>query len=756
MGRWCGSAALVVLAVAAFTQAAVGQRPERPLRELRVTPFGVVLDFHRDGAWRVRARRVVGQRAALRAARDFAGLNAAVSGVPAGVLAAVVGTMHVPAILFRYQDIGFGASRDTSEYSAVLFAAAPTAGRPYTIRTFYEQLSSNLVSVQGNVLGWYSLPGDEAQFTGTPGTCSGNPFGTNNCNGIFSGTAFTALNNGLRQLLAVADLQVDFGLFDSDGPDDIPNSGDDDGIVDMVLFVHSEQDGACGGATNNHVWAHKSSSLSGAFSNDLSANGGFIAFRDYIIQSGVGGSSGCDSTQVMPIGTTAHETGHAFGLPDLYDVSGDTEGIGRWGLMGSGNWSTQPSPARMVAWSLDRLGWITVAPLDADGSYTFGPAGVADTAFFIYMQGNNPRGEYFLVENRQPVQSDSAVIRRACDVSGLAFPGNCGGGLAIWHIDSTKIASGGGVNVGPIHGVAMVQADGLNQLRATSGGNRGDGGDLYPGATGNTALSLTSNPASAKNADGSFAGVVIDSIAQVVPNGEMSFRLSFGLPLTVTASGPGTVLTDAGDTAIGTSVKAVGDTVVLIAVPDVGAILDRWAGDESGNDDTLAVAMTRSVTITAVFAATLVTDTTPPPPAVMGAPYSHTFSATGGIGSVFWTVATGQLPEGLGLASGGTLSGIPAVTGQFAVTARATSGSQVADLAVSLEVTAPALSRESVLGQLLGTGAELSTDQLTYLDLLGNRNGGYDVGDFLAWVEVSGATVDTDTMGRIISGRAGR
>jgi len=36
-------------------------------------------------------------------------------------------------------------------------------------------------------------------------------------------------------------------------------------------------------------------------------------------------------------------------------------------------------------------------------------------------------------------------------------------------------------------------------------------------------------------------------------------------------------------------------------------------------------------------------------------------------------------------------------------------------------------------------GAPLTADEVRYLDFLGNNNGGFDVGDFLAWVKLTGA-----------------
>ncbi len=48
------------------------------------------------------------------------------------------------------------------------------------------------------------------------------------------------------------------------------------------------------------------------------------------------------------------------------------------------------------------------------------------------------------------------------------------------------------------------------------------------------------------------------------------------------------------------------------------------------------------------------------------------------------------------------------------------------------------LQTADILDHLFGVGTPLSADELTYLDLLGNRNSGVDVGDYLAWVD-SGA-----------------
>src|SRR5262249_30897212 len=51
----------------------------------------------------------------------------------------------------------------------------------------------------------------------------------------------------IRHTLQAADASVDFRPYDNDGPDGVPNSGDDDGVVDLGMFVHPNQGGECGG-----------------------------------------------------------------------------------------------------------------------------------------------------------------------------------------------------------------------------------------------------------------------------------------------------------------------------------------------------------------------------------------------------------------------------------------------------------------------------------------------------------------------------
>jgi hypothetical protein len=85
------------------------------------------------------------------------------------------------------------------------------------------------------------------------------------------------------------------------------------------------------------------------------------------------------------------------------------------------------------------------------------------------------------------------------------------------------------------------------------------------------------------------------------------------------------------------------------------------------------------------------------------------------------------------------VSGFPRQTGDFTYTATVTSGAQSNAKTFTLSVTAPALATADVTTHLLGPATPLNADQIRYLDFLGNNNGIFDIGDFLAWVKLTGA-----------------
>jgi hypothetical protein len=174
-----------------------------------------------------------------------------------------------------------------------------------------------------------------------------------------------------------------------------------------------------------------------------------------------------------------HELGHLMlDLPDLYDTSGGSKGIGDWGLMGGGSWNKTgsylgDSPSHFSAWSKTSTGFTT--PLDVDTEQmgvALPSANSTPSAPRIWVDPYRAH-EYFVLENRQQGGYDAGL------------PGN---GLLIWHVDQRQRG-----NSDETHKlVDLEEADGLDELDAST--SSGDQGDPWPGNTDHTNFDDASTP----------------------------------------------------------------------------------------------------------------------------------------------------------------------------------------------------------------------------------------------------------------------
>ncbi|MDH3216794.1 MAG: M6 family metalloprotease domain-containing protein, partial [Candidatus Krumholzibacteria bacterium] len=307
--------------------------------------------FQFEKAWIQKSERAKQARKRVISQAGPRGVNWASLAADLGEQTFVSGTISVPVLTAKFSNSPGGASNPypVSDLQARLFDPAPAL----SVTTMYDEMSYGAVTMTGTVYDWVNLPDRDTYYEGP-----------NGCNGL-CGTAKTG--EFLLLILQARDATIDFGIYDNDGPDGTPNSGDDDGLVDFVAFVHPEIGGECG---NRNLWSHRW--VVGAWpefgaaanfgppwaTNDVSANGGFIKIWDYTLQPAEGAGAGGCAAGMIEIGVFAHEFGHAFGLPDLYDTDGGGEGIGHHGLMGSGNWQLPPNPAHMSAWTKAELGWV--------------------------------------------------------------------------------------------------------------------------------------------------------------------------------------------------------------------------------------------------------------------------------------------------------------------------------------------------------------------------------------------------------------
>jgi len=752
--------------------------------------------FSPDNGWIRRGRRIAAERNQRRGGRPEGVFLTQTAHDESGVM---VGDVYMPVFLILFSntdsaEIATNVPRESLQTRLYGLDTAP----PYSVNTYYREVSNDLVNVYGTVYDWAFVPGTDTLYEGTNNGLSG-----------------TQMGMMMRDAAAVLDDSVDFGQYDNDGPDGIPNSGDDDGYVDAVVMIHPKVDGSCmavNSEAETSIWAHRF--FAGPFStDDMSASTGeAVKLRDYIVQGGQGGNAGCTSDEPQAMGVVAHETGHLFGLADLYDTIGDGAGIGRWGLMGSGSQRTSYRPTHLNAFSKAQLGWVTEVRVDRDTTLEISPVVTSDTTYVLPIPYTN---EYFLLENRQHIGSDSMLYET---------------GLLIWHVDSAFARSrGNNVNGFQPYAVALEQADGRDDL--VEGRNRGDAGDPFPGSSNNRAFGRNTTPSSFSNY-GVMSFVELDSITELSEFGPVRVKVGFEAPALIAASDTNAVfrldgveynrfddfltsgsehelyidslqVADSGRrrfewlswsnglprshvftaSSMGDTITAniaaeyelrasysgtgagnvqsdvpldlvngvflTADSVVTLAASadSVGHIFEGWHGsDTTATGDTLVLQMSHPFELDARFAAPLVVADDSLPAATMGTDFSFQLSTSGGIGGDEWSLVSGMLPAGLTLNTGGLVTGLPRQTGVFPLGVEVSSGSQTTVDTLDLAVVAPLLTASEILQQLVEEGTPLSDEKLVYLDLLGNENSYLDVGDFLGWVEATGGSMTPEEM----------
>jgi len=382
-----------------------------------------------------------------------------------------------PAVgLHRLPVLAGGFSDQAGTYATSTLQDVFTGNQ--SVQDFWRAASSNRLEVVGEVASWQRMPETRTYYAGTD-------------NGM---DLWAAPHNAGRFVLDVVQAAdqagIDWARYDNDGPDGVANSGDDDGEVDCAIIIHAGQGGECG---TSDLWSHHfflGGWGYGAYTTSTRRHGGgYITVNDYVLVPEKSCSSG-----VIEIGVICHEYGHSLGLPDLYNTETGGAGIGGWGLMGTGSWggdgSHPETPSLPSAWSRRELGWCTETVVVQDGVVSL-PAISSEDRILVVREETMPDGEVFLVENRLQVGFDASLP---------------GAGLLVWHVDGAVISatrSLNEVNAGTIPGLALEQADGLDQI--------GDAGDPWPGSSGAIRFAANTTPGSQTNT-GARTDVVLSAI----------------------------------------------------------------------------------------------------------------------------------------------------------------------------------------------------------------------------------------------------
>jgi M6 family metalloprotease-like protein len=366
-----------------------------------------------------------------------------------------------------------------------------------TVSEFYNEVSGGRFGIRGVTLPW-------RRTSITLDSTVGSEFGL----GSDAGTGAY-----LIELLTAADPTIDFGEFDNDGLDGVPNSGDDDGFVDAVAFEFLEVSATCGGpGIWPHRWVIAGWADSAYQTNDTAPDGSPIKVNDYIVQSVVG----CDGVTIQSATTIAHELGHVLGLPDLYDRTRGIEPedrlwvVGCWSLMAAGSWGCgTPNqdpwvrPTHMGAWEKEQLGWLSEVQVVQDvlgAELSLQPVIESGRVLKIPLEAgaDADSNEYLLVEYRK---------KEGFDVD---LPSS---GILIYHIDPTVAGNQPNQLSKPWHKVRLAEADGNRGLLRTfaEGGNRGEPGDAW-GTMGPGRITNSTEPSTRLNS-GSSTGVTLHNLS---------------------------------------------------------------------------------------------------------------------------------------------------------------------------------------------------------------------------------------------------
>jgi immune inhibitor A len=382
--------------------------------------------------------------------------------------AAAIGSEPTLVILCYFSDKDSTTAR--TAWDAPMFGPYVVGGRSH--RDYYREVSYYVPGVAGldlppaaetcgpnndGIAGWYSINYTDPAL--------GQTFTKHPANVYAPGWEQTAASQYVATgALMAADGDVNFAAFDVNG----------DGFISAselhIIIILAGYEGSYGNAPAPGVWRHH-----------WSLGVGVVLDGVTLLQWNKGGGYSMlgeldPNAAMIEYGLICHETGHDLGLPDLYDPTKRSEGIGEWGLMGSGDWCNTGTlgdcPCHPDPWCKSFLQWLNPIVVATDQFGVNIPQIETNAVAYQLWSRGTPGLEYFLVENRQRTGYDQGLVRKeAAD------------GLIIWHVNYPKHNMGD--NEDEIEKFIDVEcADGLaghimNADDLDARNNRGDANDPW-------------------------------------------------------------------------------------------------------------------------------------------------------------------------------------------------------------------------------------------------------------------------------------
>jgi M6 family metalloprotease-like protein len=359
-----------------------------------------------------------------------------------------IGKVKAFALLIEFTDTLHTNAVNT--INTALFGT-PSTGTPYeSLAAYYKRASYNKLDLSGGTtLGWYKVNKKRADVAQTQAGREG------------------IIKEALK-------------YFDQQGHNFKQHDFDGDGVVDYFMVFWTGADNGWA----NFWWGYQTSFSDSSFKLDG------VGFGKYSWQ-----------WEGNPVGSAfnprvaIHETGHALGLPDLYDYDGNQGpdgGVGGADMMDANQYDHNG----FSKWVLD---WVAPTVVGSGtNTLTLHGSGTTQDCVVVWpgIDNNDLFSEFFVVQNRQPEGNDLQLTK---------------GGLMIWHVDARLNAAGTSYaydNSWSVHKIVrLMEADGLEQIEANGGFNTGD---LYMAGK---SFGPNTVPSS-KRYDGTSSGVEVRDIVE--------------------------------------------------------------------------------------------------------------------------------------------------------------------------------------------------------------------------------------------------